>query len=161
MGQLEKSYHMCARAHNTVRASKVLWPGEGKDNCSGGPVSRLGSLWVWNGTCLLWQDCCGGFCCSCCGQEAVQEGRWNTGSSKWSVIRKLVRGQATIWPQRSPNRWQDGIQLGAAVFRDPGRQAMLVASVSGQQYPAQVWVRIKTPFSFQGQWEQNSTSGPK
>lgn len=61
------------------------------------------------------------------------------GSSKQSVIRKLVGGQVSSWLQRSPNRWEDGIQLGAGLVRHPGRQATLVASVSGQQYPAQVW----------------------
>lgn len=48
-------------------------------------------------------------------------------------------GQASSWPQRSPNRWEDGIQLGPGVVRDLGREAMLVASVSGQQYLPLVW----------------------
>lgn len=36
MGYLEKSYHMCARAHNVVRTINSL--GNGKGNCSGRPV---------------------------------------------------------------------------------------------------------------------------
>ena len=63
-------------------------------------------------------------------------GTWVPASS---VIRKLVGGQASSWPQRSPNRWEDGIQLGPGVVRDLGREAMLVASVSGQQYLPLVW----------------------